>query len=774
MEGVRDESGRLVDLRYVEANAAACAYNRLTRDQMIGARLLDLFPGQLEHGPLRQYFHTIETGEPTVLDDCSYGHEILAEDRRYDIRAAKCGDGIALTWRDVTDRHRAAQALADSERRYRLLAENANDVIMLSEDGRSFSWVSDSSTATLGWAPGALVGRPAVDFIHPDDVAGLLAAIAASEATGSVARHRSRWRRGDGSYCWVESAGRPVVGEDGVRRGRVIAIHVIDEQVRAEQELAAREERYRVLAENASDIVWQVDPEGRLTWTSPSVTRVLGWQPEDIVGRRKLDLVDPSDRARATRERNEVLEGRAIEDEVRILCPDGSSRWMAMGIHPVPTSEGMSRIVSLRDIEDEVRARNQLEFALGHDQLTGLARRDVILSRVEYLRTQLAPRRTLAVLCVGIDALGEVNEAYGHSAGDTVLTAVAARIVDTAGGPDAVGRGSGDELLVIQTDLMSGADVAGLAERIRECVQVPVTVAGRTLVPTVSVGIATGGAGTSAEGLLRDASLAMRKAKNLGRDQSVFADPTLGIEAEHRIGVESAVRAALGAGAFEPWFQPIVEMTHGTVVGYEALARWMHDEGVRLPDDFIAIAARSSLITEIDLAMVEPAVAALRRLPDTTFVGLNVTGQTLARTEYAGLVISALDRSGVDPRRLHLEVTETMLLSLDEDIIARMRALAEHGCSWYVDDFGTGYSSISHLRDLPVSGLKLDMSFTRGIGEGDETSRQLAMALVGLANGLGLDTVAEGVETAAEAAFLQTLGWRHGQGWLYGKAAPLP
>jgi diguanylate cyclase (GGDEF)-like protein len=446
---------------------------------------------------------------------------------------------------------------------------------------------------------------------------------------------------------------------------------------------------------------------------------------------------------------------------------------MAMSIRPVPTAGGMSRIVSLRDIEDEITSRLRLEFALGHDQLTELANRDMIQSRVQYLHGQLRPGAWIAVLCVGIDSLGEINEALGHAAGDAVLTSVAARIVETIGSPDAVGRGSGNELLVILADLATGADAAQPAEQLRLAAQQPMHIDGQSLTATVSIGIATGTVDVPPDQLLREASLAMRKAKALGRNQFVFAEPSLAVEAEHRLGVEAAIREGLAAGQFEPWFQPIVELAHGEVVGYEALARWVAPGDTRLPDDFIAVAARSSLITELDLAMLDPVVQAITRLPAPQFIALNVTGQTLARSGYADRVAASLARHGVDPRRLHLEVTETMLLSLDDDLITEMRTLAELGCRWYVDDFGTGYSSISHLRDLPVRGLKLDKSFTDGIAAGDETSRQLADALIGLANGLGLDTVAEGIETEAQERYLRTLGWRHGQGWLFGKATPL-
>jgi len=223
-----------------------------------------------------------------------------------------------------------------------------------------------------------------------------------------------------------------------------------------------------------------------------------------------------------------------------------------------------------------------------------------------------------------------------------------------------------------------------------------------------------------------------------------------------------------------PWLQPIVWLANGAVDGYEALARWQRAGGITEPSGFIPAAAHTGLLSEIDLTMVQQVIARLAGLPEATFIAVNVSGQTLARTDYAEVVTAGLAEHHVSASRLHIEITETTLLSLNDDLVRQMRALADLGCRWYIDDFGTGYSSISHLRDLPVAGLKLDMSFTSGIGAGDRTSMQLAGALIGLANGMGLDSVAEGIESQAEADYLRTLGWRHGQGWLYGKAASEP
>ncbi len=1026
LDAVRDAGGALIDLRYAEVNNAAVAYNRLTREQMIGARLLDLFPGQLEHGPLRDYFRTIETGEPTVLQEYAYAHEVLGQERRYDIVATRAGDGIALTWRDVTDRHRAAQELAASkdmfrllaenssdvvilrdehlrilwaspstasvlgvevadvvgrpvtefvdpvdvtamtvaideahasgiglhyrirvrtgageyrwfegrnrpiatrpgepphwvvslqdidervraeqdlvqrEELYRLLAENTHDVILLADPDTRISWASPSSESILGWGPTDLVGHRSTEFIHPDDVATLRADVERSTRTGEAIYPRYRWRRPDGTYHWMGASGRPVIdertgdphrvvtmrdvdaqvraeselaqsealyrllaenstdviilagadrvaqwvspsvttmlgwqpddlvgrppdgvihpddlpgiagqhastidGRDGTREryrvrcadGRyrwveaatrpvqgdpgadarvVVRLRDIDDQVRAENDLTQREEQYRLLAENASDMVVQVEPDGTVVWASPSVRGMLGWDVEELVGIDSLALVHPDDRRRARDARLEGASGRPAVGEFRILRKDGSALWTSLTIHPVPTDTGFARILALRDIQDEVEARTRLDFALRHDQSTGLPTRAVVADILRDELTRASDPSGIAVLTIGVDLLKDVNDAYGHAAGDVVVAAVADRVISAVGRSHVVGRGTGDEFMVILTDMLDPAEAAAIAERVRIGVHGELALTDRTVAPTVSIGIAMGRTDGSSEDLQQEATLALHRAKELGRDRWAFADADLARAAARRMAMESAIREGLDAGEFEPWFQPIVSLSDDTVVGYEALIRWQHRDQVMDPSQFLDVALRTPMIADLDLAMVEPVVVALASRPEPVFIAVNVTGQTLARVDYATYVAECLARHGVSPSRLHVEITETMLLGLDDTVVAQITALADLGVRWYVDDFGTGYSSISHLRDLPVSGLKLDASFTAGIGAGSHTARQLAVALLGLANGLGLDTVAEGIETRAEADYLRTLGWRHGQGWLYGRAAPLP
>ena len=366
-----------------------------------------------------------------------------------------------------------------------------------------------------------------------------------------------------------------------------------------------------------------------------------------------------------------------------------------------------------------------------------------------------------------------VNEALSHAAGDRVLLAIAARIATVAGSSDLLARGSGDEFLILLPHLISGADASVIAEQVRLAAHGPVKVDNHQVQPTVSIGIATSSRGASPEQLWHDASLAMRQAKDKGRDRCEFFQARLAIEAEHRLVVEAGIRAGLESGQFVPWFQPVVDLADGKVVGFEALVRWARRDGsISAPDEFLPVAERTTLIAEVDFAVLQQAVDLLAALPAPMHVAVNVSANTLRDANYAQWVVEALQRSGAQAGRLHLEFTETALLNVTPHVQTVMATLADLGVRWYVDDFGTGYSSIAHLRDLPVAGLKLDMSFTAGIAVGDRTSERVALALAGLADGLEIDAVAEGVETPEQAAVLKAQGWKHAQGWLFGHPEP--
>ncbi|MDQ1248785.1 MAG: hypothetical protein QG597_3159, partial [Actinomycetota bacterium] len=587
---------------------------------------------------------------------------------------------------------------------------------------------------------------------------------------------QSRRLHRDGHWVWTRDFGSVTERDEAGRPIRISGIQEdISSRVRAQEELAASERHYRLLAENMSDAVWVVDAHGLITWVSDSSRRLLGWWSEHVVGREFTRLVHPDDRTDARRLLTAGAGGLSV-GECRLRCADGSHRVVALS--STLSESGTETVVALHDVNSEVAARRALARASASDSLTGLANRAQVVQTAKEAVARLAESwhqggsGTVAILVVGVDGLTAVNDALTHAGGDELLREVGQRL---RGQLPTIGRGSGDEFVAVVEGARSRADLATMAEQLRTAAKGGVDLGGEVVFPTVSIGIATAGPGSNPEEILRDAATAMRAAKGQGRDQVAFIADDQASVARQRLHLEADIRRGLPAGEFAAWYQPVVALESGRTVGFEALVRWETASAqVIAPDSFLPVAERSTLIVEIDRAMLRQVVEFLARMPANLTVAANVSGRTLGEPGYFQAVEDELQRWGVAPHRLHLEVTETSLPGITDVTMQQVERLADLGVKWFADDFGTGYSSIAMLRDLPISGLKLDRSFTNRIGRGDPTSEQLARAIAGLAQEVGIDSVAEGVESEAEASVLLGQGWRHAQGWLYGRPARSP
>lgn len=641
-------------------------------------------------------------------------------------------------------------------------------------------WWSDEVYRIFGLQPVQMVPNyesfmAAVHEDDRDDVAAHLNRALAAQEPYDV---RHRVIRPDGSMRFVRERGTLSFDAAGEPVRMVGTVADVTEETRldiaregAMEALEASEARYRLLAENASDVVWQLDDGGRIAWVSESVRAVLGYAPEEMLGRQALDFVHADDVARARALARSAAADHEPE-EFRMSTADGRTRWVSSQLHPVTTESGHMLVGSLRDVDGLVQARAQLENTLGHDLLTGLAVRDVTLGRIAMYLSRLGKAdRRVGVLCIRVDSLAAINSAYSHQVGDRVVGEVASAVVATVGDADLVGRGTGNELHVVVPSLDSAVEAGELAERIR-CRIADLTIdAGDAVInPTASIGIVAGHRGEDPENLLAAAHIAASKAKHSGQNRYEFLDSAVASEAHQRLAMQANMRAGATRGEFVPWFQPIARLNDGAICGHEALMRWITSDG-RVQDAwrFIPVAEASGIIADLDLVVMRAAVLAMADDSDDLTMALNVSAASIRGNTYAAELRRAVAEYGVSAERIHLEVTETALLDLTDEVRATVGTLADEGFSWYVDDFGTGYSSVAHLRDLPITGLKLDRSFTVGVGEGDPTCVRLADGLVGLANGLGLDTVAEGIETDDVRLLLHQQGWQHGQGWLFGR-----
>jgi diguanylate cyclase (GGDEF)-like protein len=424
---------------------------------------------------------------------------------------------------------------------------------------------------------------------------------------------------------------------------------------------------------------------------------------------------------------------------------------------------------------------NRLSYQSEHDPLTALPNRLLLLSRVEQvLRDSRRDESSPALILLDLDGFKVINDSLGHRAGDLVLREVAGRLVRVVSSTDTVARIDGDEFVVMLRQPPNETGLIDVARRLRDAVSTPIMVDGHEVVLTASVGIARADPADAAEDLLRDAAAATHRVKSRGKnDHELFTEDVRRWAVDH-VGTEADLRQGLRDNRFVLHHQPIVELASGHLAGVESLVRMRHPQrGLLGPGEFIHVAEDSGLIVPIGRWVLEQSCRELTRwkaggaCPPHLYVSVNLSAAQAARPELVETVGRALAGSGLEAGSLALELTESALIEADTNTQRRLHDLRDIGVRLGIDDFGTGYSSLTYLKNLPVTFVKIDRSFVSGVVE-DSADRQIVTAVIRLAQGLGLSTIAEGVETADQLALLRELGCQYAQGYLLGRPQPGP
>ena len=432
-----------------------------------------------------------------------------------------------------------------------------------------------------------------------------------------------------------------------------------------------------------------------------------------------------------------------------------------------------------KEIIERERIQDQLKHQVMHDSLTGLPNRGYLRDRIDRVLSTIRheTHRRCALLYLDVDRFKIINDSLGHLAGDEVLKEVATRLSGCVRHPDLVARLAGDEFAILLEDVQAPADVTAVAQRVLDALGAPMLVAGKELQPTASVGIAIGDSHyQAADEVLRDADIALYRAKDLGRKRFELFDETLAKNVVDVLALEVELRQALQNDQFEPYFQPICRLDDGQVVGYEALIRWNHPQrGLLRPADFIKIAEDSGLIEAIDWRIFELSCRLLTQHgPADTFMTFNVSALHLRHADFDTRLIELLDSCGLPASRLVAEVTEGALLDNPERVRATLDRLRLVGVGAALDDFGTGYSSLSYLHSLPLRMLKIDRAFVEELDKGRNTnSTTVVAAILALARALNIQVIAEGIETQAQRSALLAMGCELGQGYLLGHPSPI-
>jgi diguanylate cyclase (GGDEF)-like protein/PAS domain S-box-containing protein len=691
--------------------------------------------------------------------------------------------GAVVSFRDVTREKEADDALRESEARYRALVDTAPiGQVVTDLEGRLVQ-ANDAYGQVMGAPIEELLGTVPADRVHPDDM-HMLGEQYTQLLRGDILSFDVEYRtsRADGETIWVRGPVSLVHDETG----EAVRVHALVQDIHERRNAEERARQLAAIVESTSDLVGTIDPEtGSLLYLNRSARKLFGMGDKDLadVDARHL-YTEPAARHWETDVAVSVEMGRTWIGELDMLRADGEVIHVQQSVSADLDSRGAIRQIFFvgRDVTEQRRHEVDLAHQATHDPLTDLPNRAMLLQLVEHaLHRAERADGLVALLFLDLDRFKTVNDNLGHDVGDELLVEVARRISETLRPTDTVARLGGDEFVVLCEDVRDEHQAVAITQRITASIEQQAFEVGGAVLPiTASVGIAlSGDVDAHPEGLLRDADAAMYRAKDRGRARHELFDDEMRRRTTHRLSLADELAVGIERGQISVHYQPIIDLTTGRVEGVEALARWDHPtRGTLPPIEFIGLAEETGLIVGLGLSVLSRACDQARRWEvelgnRAPKVHVNLSARQLSAANLPRLVEGVIDQSLIDPERLCLEVTESVLMDDAATSVTVLEELKAIGVELAIDDFGTGYSSLAYLRRFPVDVLKIDRSFVDGLGP-DPDDSAIVSVIVGLAQTLGLGCVAEGVETVEQLSGLRSLGCELAQGYYFARPHPVP
>jgi diguanylate cyclase (GGDEF)-like protein/PAS domain S-box-containing protein len=696
--------------------------------------------------------------------------------------------GAVVVFRNVTEHKRATEALRVSENFSETILTSVNEgIIVYDRELRYRAWNKVMEEFT-GLPSEQIIGSSALDlfaqFMLPGIEHLLVRALRGERVTSEDTHYQVPQTGREG---WMSATFSSHTSPEGETIGVVGIVRDITARKLAEEDLRASEERYALAANAANDGLWDWALSEQNIFYSPRWKSMLGYDDEEVSDSTEewFSRVHPEDLA----DFNAAI-GKHIQDETphfesehRMLHADGSYRWMLTRGLAMRNEEGEAYRMagSQTDITERKRAEEQLLHDAFHDGLTGLPNRALFTDRLDRA-LERAKRRddfTVAVLFLDLDRFKVVNDSLGHMTGDQLLIGVARRLESSMRRVDTVARLGGDEFVVLLEDIEDISEATQSAERIQAQLREPFILDESEVFTSASIGIAASTTEYSrAEDIIRDADIAMYRAKSMGKARFELFDEAMHGRAVELLQLETDLRKAVDREEFRLYYQPIVSLDSGDIVGFEALIRWMHPaRGLTYPAAFLPLAEETGLGVLMGNWVIREACSQLRTwqngpaIGSDLWVSVNLSSRQLLQPDLINVVAQNISKAQIDPASLQLEVTEGIIMDEPEAATAVLVNLRALGVRLPIDDFGTGYSSLAYLHRFPISSLKIDKSFVKDVDSGGE-DEVIVRTIVNLAHNLGMDVIAEGIETEEQLESLKALGCEFGQGFLFSKAVP--
>jgi diguanylate cyclase (GGDEF)-like protein/PAS domain S-box-containing protein len=691
-------------------------------------------------------------------------------------------NGYAALQAEISERQQTASALAKLEAFLKTIFDSIRDPFCIIDRDYHIVRANEAYARIKNRKLADLIGTICYETLQNRSAICDGCIVEKTFVSGNPSAEEKRQVLSDGTNAWRAIYTYPIVESDGGVSHVIEYTKDITARKQAEDALRESEERYALAARGANDGLWDWDLRSNKIHFSVRWKSMLGYEESEIGDKPEewLSRVHPDDHDEVETRIAAHLNGRNphFECEYRVRHKDGVYRWVISRGLAVRNEEGQAYRMagSQTDITARKKAEEQLVYDAFHDTLTGLPNRALFLDRLQHVitATQRRAGALYAVLFLDMDRFKIINDSLGHAIGDQLLIAVGRKLSDCIRPGDTVARLGGDEFAVLLEEINEPAHATDVAERIQKKLTDPIKIKSRELFTSVSIGIALGAERYERpEQVLRDADIAMYEAKARGNSFYEVFDSKMHANVLDRLQLEADLRGALDHREFVLYYQPIIDLEAQRLTGFEALVRWNHPKrGLIYPMEFIPLAEENGLIVPIGEWILHEACSGLKLLqerypaqPQLT-MSINISSKQFVQKDLVSKLAGFLKETGVDPKCLALEITESMIMENVDAAVETMTQMRDMGIRIHIDDFGTGYSSLSYLHRFPVNALKIDRSFIKKLAA-DGSNKEIILSIISLAKSMNFDVIAEGVEMEHQLSKIKEMHCGFGQGFLF-------